>query len=160
MAAAVNPLQEVAQMLHTFGVRVMQNLQYLIHYEGLVNPASLLLINIKYIKSIAERCHTKTCPNPFVLGIITQKRIGALRLWIKDCQHIGVLPNTLLAASFNEQAILCYSQKIGQVIDHTKNQIAIPEKFKPGTWCEWSILMSKYFCLQIGYNGMNLTYLL
>ena len=147
-------------MLHTCGIQVVPHLQYLIHYEGLINPASLLLINEKYIRSISERCRATTFQNPFVLGIVTQKRIAAFRLWINDLQRIGVPPNTLSAAAFNEEAILFYSKKIGQVIDHTKNQIAIPEKFKPGGWDEWSISMSEYFRSQIGYNGTNLTYFL
>ena len=93
---------EFPKMLATCGITVAAEIKYLMEDEGLVDGDTFLLLDDDVdMQNLEESCREPLSCNGFTLGFMKQKRLLALKCWMRERVRAGVLVNSLLSVDFN-----------------------------------------------------------
>ena len=106
--------------------------------EGICAPTSFLSIMEKYFRGIASRCKS----SGLTLGVIPQKNLLALKIFIPDHHRCGINTETLKSSGFTTTLMIEYTMKFQQ--DDNKITLDMPEKFATGKFIEFETAITEY----------------
>ena len=149
--------QAINTILTVFGFRTAQQQDLILDTEGLDSWTAFISIHYDDFSSIAKNASRHTAP--FVIGVLKQKRLAALKFWIEDMIRMN---ETHTAAAFTPQIMLDYIELYAAYVKAKVETVEFVNgpQFDQDNWIGFETGTVECLASIQGNKGVSLSYLL